>query len=255
MSKMPFIDFLGKRVLVTGASSGMGKAIAIELSKHNTELILMGRNEERLDETGRSLISDNYQIIKFDLNDHSEILPRVKKFVEANGKIYGLCHSAGIDMTRPLGSYKPELFQSILDINLIAGIELSRCVGRRDILDEIGGSFLFISSIAGIVGVPGRVGYSASKGGISAAVRSMAIELARRNIRVNAISPGLVRTSMTDGTLAKLSEQQIQEIERAHPLGIGAPEDIARTAAFIMAPQSKWITGVDMIVDGGYTVQ
>ncbi len=255
MGNEPFVDFLGKRVLVTGASSGIGQAIAIELSKYNAELILLGRNEERLAATGASLQSDSYHIIQLDLTDHSAILSKIKEFAKAIGRIYGLCHSAGIDITRPLSSYKVEILQSILNINLVSGIELSRSVCRRDVLDESGGSVLFISSIAGKVGIPGRVGYSASKGGVSAAVRSMAIELARRNIRVNALSPGLVRTSLTDGALSKLSEQQIQEIENAHPLGIGNPEDVARAATFLLAPQNKWITGIDMIIDGGYTTQ
>ena len=146
MNRLPFIDFLGKKVLITGASSGMGRAIAVEISKHNAELILLGRSRDRLVETGELLETEKFEILQFDLTKHSEILNQIKAFSKAKGNIYGMCHSAGIDVTRPLGSYKTEIFESILDINLIAAVELARCVGRRDVLDEIGGSFLFISS-------------------------------------------------------------------------------------------------------------
>ena len=112
---------------------------------------------------------------------------------------------------------------------------------------------VFLSSIAAHVGVVGRVGYSASKGGIAAAARSMAVELARRNIRVNCVSSGLVKTPMTDKAFAQLTKEQITAIKNAHPLGIGKPEDVARAVAFLLAPQNTWITGADLIIDGGYT--
>ena len=255
MENRPFIDFKGKKVIVTGASSGIGRAISIEISRHGAEVILMGRDKGRLDETAALLNSDKRHLILLDLKEHSLILPKIKEFSKNFGRIYGVCYSAGVDATRPLSSYKADIIRAMLDINLIAGIELCRAVCRRDVMEESGGSILFISSIAGIVGIPGRVGYSASKGGVSAAVRSMAIELSKRNIRVNALSPGLVRTSLTEGALSKLSDKQIQDIENAHPLGIGSPQDVARGAAFLMAPQSSWITGVDMVIDGGYTIK
>lgn len=255
MDNTPFIDFNGKKIIVTGASSGIGRAIAIELSRFGAELILVGRDKSRLDETAALLKSDKRHFLLLDLKDHSLILSRIKELSKDIGRIYGVCYAAGVDETRPLSSYKADIVRTMLDINLIAGIELCRAVCRRDVMEESGGSILFISSIAGIVGLPGRVGYSASKGGVSAAVRSMAIELSTRNIRVNALSPGLVRTSLTDGTLSKLSEKQIQDIEKAHPLGIGSPQDVARAAVFLLSPRSSWITGVDMVIDGGYTIK
>jgi NAD(P)-dependent dehydrogenase (short-subunit alcohol dehydrogenase family) len=103
--------------------------------------------------------------------------------------------------------------------------------------------------------MPGQIGYCATKGGVAAAVRAMAVELARRKIRVNTLSPGLVRTSMTDAALSLLSERQVKDIEEAHPLGTGTPEDVARAAAFLLAPQNPWITGAELVIDGGYTAR
>jgi len=255
MKGEPFIDFAGKKVIVTGASSGVGRAISIQLSRCGATLILIGRNRESLMETTASLGSGDYHIIVLDLTEHEAILPKIKEISLQVGRIYGLCHAAGMDEIRPLSSCKAERFKPLFDINLIAGIELTRAVCRRDVMEEDGGSILLISSIAAIVGVPGHVAYSASKGAVSAAVRTLAIELAKRKIRVNAIAPGLIRTDMTVKALSVLPEQQRREVEEAHPLGIGNPEDAARAAAFLLAPQNTWITGIDLVIDGGYTAQ
>jgi NAD(P)-dependent dehydrogenase (short-subunit alcohol dehydrogenase family) len=253
MHEDPFIDFKEKWVIVTGASSGIGRAIAVQLAHLDARLILIGRNEERLKETAAQLESTEYHILCFDLVNLSEISDEINKLVKNTGRIYGLCHCAGIVETRPLSSFKADNLVSMIDINLISGLEISRVICRRDIMEEEGGSILFISSIYGIVGMAGQIGYSASKGAVVAAARSMAIELARKKIRVNTISPGLVRTAMTDKSFSLLSEGQVQEIEKSFPLGTGTPEDVARAAAFLLAPQNKWITGLDMIIDGGYT--
>jgi len=255
MVNEPFIDFKGKNVIVTGASSGIGRAISIQLNRCGATVVLFGRNQEGLMETATSLGSGSYHIVKFDLTDHGAIVPKIREVSSNVGRIYGLCHSAGIDEIRPLSSCKFDRLQLLLDINLLAGIELTRAICRRDIMEEDSGSILLISSIAGIVGVPGHVAYSASKGAVAAAVRTLAIELADRKIKVNAISPGLIRTGMTMKALSRLSEQQRQDIEKAHPLGIGNSKDVARAATFLLAPQNTWITGTNMVVDGGYTAQ
>ena len=120
-------------------------------------------------------------------------------------------------------------------------------------MEENGGSILFISSIYALVGMPGQIGYSASKGAVNSAVRAMAIELARRKVRVNALSPGLVRTDMINEAFKILTEEQVRRLEEAFPLGVGSPEDVAKAAVFLLAPQNSWITGTDFIIDGGYT--
>ncbi len=255
MENKPFLDFEDKKVVVTGASSGIGRAISIELSRNGAALVLIGRNQQRLEETAAALCKGDHKILSLDLSNHSEIASTMKALAKQEGRIYGLCHCAGIVETRPLSSCKVEGLGAMLDVNLIAGLELARAVSRRDVMEADGGSILFMSSIYARVGVPGQIGYSASKGAVISAARAMAVELARRNIRVNTLSPGFVKTPMTEAALAKLSEQQIKKIGALHPLGTGTPEDVARAAAFLLAPQNPWITGADLIIDGGYTAQ
>ena len=255
MDNEPFIDFQGKKVIVTGASSGIGRSVSIELGRFGAEVILIGRDKNRLDETAAKIANPNVYNLILDLNNFSEIKPKIQSLSQKIGRIYGLCNAAGIVETRPLSSCKTSHLQALLNINLIAGIEVARVVSRRDVMEEEGGAILFISSIYGKVGVPGQIGYSASKGAISSAARAMAIELAKRKIRVNILLPGLVTTKMSEDALSILSEQQAKKIAEKHPLGTGTPEDVARTAAFLLAPQNAWFTGTEIVIDGGYTAQ
>jgi NAD(P)-dependent dehydrogenase (short-subunit alcohol dehydrogenase family) len=255
MALEPFIDFQDKQVLVTGASSGIGQAIAVELGRWNARPILVGRNLEALARTSALIGQERCHTLPLDLGDSARIFQSVRSVADQRGRIYGMCHAAGVSETRPISSIRAESLRSLMEINLTAGIEMARAVCRRDIMTEEEGAVLFISSVYGRVGMAGQIGYSASKGAVTAAARAMAIELARRKIRVNSLSPGLVRTQMTEAAFAKLSASQVKELEEAHPLGAGRPEDVARAAVFLLAPQNTWITGIDLVVDGGYTAR
>ena len=255
MDSKPFIDFEGQRVIVTGATSGIGEAIALMLDRCNATIILLGRNADKLARIKEKLSSKKHATLLIDLSELESINTMIRKVANEIGPIYGLCHSAGIVETRPLDAFRMATFQSMIDINLTAGIELAKAVCRRDVMPKTGGSVLFISSIYSIVGMPGQIGYCAVKGGAVSAARAMAVEVARRNIRVNTLSPGLVRTPMTDMALAKLPAGHVEQLEQAHPLGTGKPEDVARAAAFLLAPQNTWITGINCIIDGGYTAK
>jgi len=251
----PFIDFQNKKVIVTGVSSGIGRAICIELKKYNADLVLVGRDRDRLNKTAEEIDNQKNHIIVLDLSMVDNIFSTIKDSSAKIGPIYGLCHAAGVVETLPLNISSPHSIQKMIDVNLLAGLELARTLSRKDVMEKDGGSILFIASIFGSVGIPGQIAYSASKGGLIAAAKAMAIELARRNILVNTISPGLVKTPMTEKAFSKLSDHQRAEIEKAYPLGVGTPEDVARAAAFLLAPQNKWITGIDLVIDGGYTAK
>jgi NAD(P)-dependent dehydrogenase (short-subunit alcohol dehydrogenase family) len=255
MSGPGLLDFGGRCVVVTGASSGLGRACAEQLSQHGARLLLVGRDEPRLAVTRSSLTGPGHESLVLDLDDVAGIAPAITSAARRLGPIYGLCHAAGVVDTRPLSSTTADAVARLMSVNLIAGLELARTVARRDVMERDGGSLLFLSSIYAKVGVAGETAYSATKGAVTAAARAMAVELARRRVRVNTISPGLVMTPMTDTALSALSAEQVAAIERRHPLGLGAPVDVARAAVFLLSPASRWITGVDLAVDGGYTAQ
>jgi NAD(P)-dependent dehydrogenase (short-subunit alcohol dehydrogenase family) len=187
--------------------------------------------------------------------DTAAIVPAVQALRADVGPIYGLCHAAGVVQTRPLASTGAEVVRAQMEINLIAGLELARAVCRRDVLAPEGGSLLFISSVYGRVGMAGQIGYCATKGAVASAVRALAVELARRRVRANCLSPGLVLTAMTRQSLGVLSAEHVEQLKAAHPLGVGEPQDVARAAAFLLSPASRWITGADLAVDGGFTAQ
>lgn len=243
-------------LLVSGASSGIGRAIAVALVAQGARVVLLGRDTDRLAETA-SLAgpAERTLVCPLDLSDATAIAPAVKALVPRTGRLYGLCHSAGASMTLPLSASKPERVQALMNINFQAGLELARALTERSVLSELGGSVLWISSVYGHVGAPGQIAYCASKGAITAAVRAMALELAPRQVRVNAISPGLVKTDMTSATGSRMSAEQWARIESLHPLGSGHVNDVARAATFLLDPLNRWITGTDMIIDGGYSLQ
>lgn len=248
-------DFDGRIVVVSGASSGIGRAVAIHLARQGAWLVLLGRDRNRLEETAQLAGASVCRTLQLDLAKLSDIMPSLKEAVAGLGRLYGLCHSAGTVETLPLSAVSPEKLQAVMHVNYLAGMELARTVTRRDLLREDGGAILFISAIYGLIGKPGQIAYSGSKGAVTSAARTMAIELARRNIRVNVLSPGIVQTEMTEKAFAGLSSQQVQTLKDSHPLGFGRPEDVAHAAGFLLSPQSKWITGADLVVDGGCSAQ
>lgn len=248
-------SFDGRWILVSGASSGIGRAIAIELLQQGARAALLGRRKEKLEETARlSGVPERAELCVLDLNRLEDIGPAVGEMSARLGRFYGLCHCAGVVQTLPLAASKPERVRAMFDLNFVAGLELARAITRRDVLAESGGSILWIASTYAHVGAPGQIGYCASKGAITAAVRAMALELAGRKVRVNCISPGLVRTEMTEAEDSRMSKEQWARIASLHPLGVGEPRDVARAAVFMLDPNNSWITGADLVIDGGYTL-
>lgn len=248
-------SFGGRWIVVSGASSGIGRGIAIELVRRGARVVLVGRRQANLEETARlSGDPSKCEVCVLDLAKLEEIVPAITALAGRLGRLYGLVHCAGVVQTLPLASSKPERLRAMFDLNFVAGTELARAFSRRDVLDEAGGSMLWIASVYAHVGAPGQVGYCASKGAVTAAVRAMALELAPRRVRVNCLSPGMVRTEMTDSSNSRMSEENWKKIVDMHPLGTGEPADVARAAAFMLDPLNTWITGADLVVDGGYTL-
>lgn len=193
----PIFNLNNKNIIVTGASSGIGRQCAITFSQLGANVILIARNKERLKDTFNKLKEGNHLIISQNVTEYDKLEEVVDTAVNKIGKISGFVHSAGIEMTLPLRSMQPSYYEEMFAINVISGFELARIISKKKYVDENGGSFVFISSIMGIIGNAALVGYSASKGALISAARSMAIELARKNIKVNSISPGYIKTEMT----------------------------------------------------------
>jgi NAD(P)-dependent dehydrogenase (short-subunit alcohol dehydrogenase family) len=246
-------EFSDRWVLVSGASSGIGRAIAVALAQAGARVALLGRRVDRLQETAALCgAPDRSTVLPIDLLQLDAIGPAIAALAARVGRFYGLCHCAGSVQTLPLAALKPERIRAMFDLNVLAGTELMRALTRRDVMDEKSGSVLWIASVYAHVGAPGQVGYAATKGAIVSAVRSLALEYAPRHVRVNSLSPGFVRTEMTQS--GKLTEEQWAKILAMHPLGAGEPEDVARAAVFMLSPRNAWITGSDLIIDGGYTL-
>jgi NAD(P)-dependent dehydrogenase (short-subunit alcohol dehydrogenase family) len=243
----------GKQIIVTGASSGIGRQCAISCSQLGARVVLFGRDNERLKITLQNMQNHSRHIlVSVDLTDYEKLNDIVDKIVTENGKINGLINCAGISATLPFSLCSPEKMNDFLNANVISGMNLTRIVTRQSYISNDGASILFLSSVMGVVGENGKSLYSMTKGAIVAGVRSLAIELAPRKIRVNCISPGVVETPMSKSAVYSRNEESLNKIKALHPLGFGRPEDVANACIYLLSDASKWITGTNLIIDGGY---
>ena len=244
----------GKVILITGASSGIGRRCAITCSESGAKCILVARNKERLKITLSDLHPGDHMSYSFDLNDHENIPSFIKEVTNNSLKIDGFIHSAGVELTKPLKITTYQDFKSTYDINVIAGALFIKELSKKINIPEEGASYIFISSIMGILGISGISAYSASKSAIISMVKSLALELASKKIRVNTILPGLVRdTPMTEQIMNILPEESIREYERSRLLGWVMTHDVANACLFLLSGASNRITGISLIVDSGYS--
>jgi NAD(P)-dependent dehydrogenase (short-subunit alcohol dehydrogenase family) len=247
------INLEGKRILVSGASSGIGKAFAVQAASSGATLILWGRNAARLEGTYNSLKGPGHKFHAFDITDYSLVEKHILGSVAGGSKISGFVHCAGIEKTIPLKASTPEVFKEIFEINVFAAFEIARILSRKNIADPAGASFVFLSSVSGKSGDPGKVAYCSSKSALLAGVKAMALELAGKKIRCNSLLPGIVSTPMTEKLFESVSPEAKQKIIERHPLGIGTPEDVSNLICFLISDQARWITGSEYIIDGGYS--
>ncbi|SUC37289.1 3-oxoacyl-[acyl-carrier-protein] reductase FabG [Providencia rustigianii] len=241
-----------KKILITGASSGIGRVVAQFFSTQGAQLVITGRNESRLTETFQKLHGLNHLQLTADITDLSSITTLVKSSVDFLGPLDGIVHCAGIQKTLPLQILKEEQFDEIFTTNIKSAQFLTKELRKKGNYNK-GCSLIYISSVAGVCGEPAITTYSASKAALMGLTKSAAIELARNNIRVNCIAPGHVSTEMAVDFSKKLTKEQLDIIEKKHPLGLGKPEDIAHAAAYLVSNLSSWVTGTTLFVDGGYS--
>jgi len=243
--------FEEKRFVVTGATSGIGKKVTLDLVEHGAQVLAIGRRKERLDALKDNFPGNIFTAV-IDVNDFSTLKIELEKFGE-KGKIDGSVHAAGINKFTPLRAFNWKDAENIIKTSLYAGIELIRILSSQK-LSAIKSSHVIIASVAGIKGEVGFTAYSAAKSAVIGAARSMAVELAIKDIRVNTITPGWLPTEMTDAIEARYPGK-LETIKLLHPLGIGSVEDISNLLMFLLSDESKWITGSNIVIDGGYSIR
>jgi NAD(P)-dependent dehydrogenase (short-subunit alcohol dehydrogenase family) len=242
-----------RRILVTGAASGIGRATCRLLGRLGAKVVAVDIDETGLDGTYRDLTGEGHARIAFDLQDVERIPAWMAEMTQTGGPLFGVVHAAGLPCVQPLRLLTAALCRKILTLNTEAALALARGFQKKTVGDPSGGSLVFISSVMASAGAPGAAAYSMSKAALHGLARSLAIELAPGKIRVNCVAPGFVTTPMFDRMASTWDTQQRARVEEDHPLGLGAPMDVAHSIAFLLADTGRWITGSVLTVDGGYT--
>jgi len=245
------MNLTNKNIIVTGASSGIGKTTAIILSSFGANLIICGRNENRLLETYNELQNkENHKMFFGDLN----LDENINELTSISNSIDGIVLAAGIVKTLPIKFLNSNELNNVLTSNFVSPTILCQKLLKKKKINA-SGSIVFVSSIAGnLIGDKGNGAYAASKAALDGISKVMAVELAPQKIRVNCICPGMVKTPMTKTELAAVTLEQLKLNESLYPLGYGEPEDVANGIAFLLSDNSKWITGSSLIIDGGFSI-
>ena len=244
---MTAFDLTGKTILITGASSGLGRQCAITASQHGATVFITGRNEERLLETYRQLPGPGHQMVRADLTLEQEIAKLVEQLPELNGVVY----STGISDLSPARFIKPEDISKTFNISFNASVLLTSQLLAKKKLAKNACSLVFISTISTRYPFVGGTMYISAKAALESYAKVLALELAPRGIRSNSISPAFVRTPMLDDTAEKYSEEAVRKIEAQQLLGLGEPEDVANPVVFLLSDAARWITASNLILGGG----
>jgi len=247
------MDLSGHHILVTGASSGIGRQTAILLSRLGARVTITGRKLEQLDRTMGLLEGTGHRAAPFDMNEVGRIPAWIKEQASVGGLFNGVVHVAGFRQTIPLRVLEPASLDEMMRVNFQSGVMLARGFRQKGCRAPGTACLIFLGSIAGLVGDVGISAYSASKAALLGVTRSLAIELAPEGIRVNAVAPGIVAGELWERSKAELTSEQVENIERKYPLGIGTVADVANGIAFLLADTGRWITGTTLVMDGGYT--
>lgn len=238
----------GKTILVTGASSGIGRACAIECSKQGARCVISARNEERLQETFSDLEGQNHEAFIADLCEEESLLRLLDQLPALDGLV--LCQ--GIVKTVPVKHINEDEIQDIFNTNILSDIRLCSALLKKKKIRS-GASVVMISSVSTFSVKVGNSLYSATKGAMNSFAKAMALELAPKKIRVNCIQPGFVRTNILENH--GLADDALKWYAERHPLGLGTPTDVANACIYLLSDAARWVTGSIFTIDGGNTLQ
>ena len=239
--------------LITGATSGIGRSVVLSLLNQGATVIAVGRDEQKLSLLNKEAGAAGRLILeKKDLSNSDGLDKWLLSVSKKFGKLRGLVLSAGIQQIKPISErLSVEKSKELFEINYFSNLQIAKgfCDRRSNI--GKGSSIVFISSIASIRGNSGIVGYAGSKGAINSAMKSLAVEVSKLGIRVNAVLPGFVKTQMTESLQDVYTKEYLKILDNEYPLGIGIAQDVVEPILFLLSDKSKWITGAEVVVDGG----
>lgn len=249
---MKLVELQHKRILVTGASSGIGRACAMRAAELGASVVLTGRRSNALEDTRRQMANqESHTVLAGDISSPDFI----RRLADAAGRLDGFVHAAGVCLAIPVGLIDHSSLIESVQVNYFAFMELMKLYSSKRHAND-GFSAVAISSVSAAVGWPGGALYSGSKGALSAAVRALALELAPRRIRVNAVCPSNIQTPMFDNLAADVKgEKAAEELKSKQPLGLGTPDQVADPVCFLLSDAASFITGANIPVDGGYLAQ
>jgi len=247
-----------KKAVVVGGASGIGKGLVQSFLREGSEVFLIGRRAERIEAIKREFSPlGRISGMAADMANAAQAEPAMKGAIEWLGGLTTLVSSAGWVTPGTTLNADPDEFEKILSINVLGCFYPVR-FGAHHLVNQRSGSILLIGSMYGLVGVPNRVAYCASKGAVVNMTRAMALDLAPYNVRVNCIHPGFVETELSLGIIYSQPEPEAELKRRhaMHPIGRGGtPEEVAQAAVYLVSDESGWVTGSQLTLDGGYTAQ
>ena len=245
-----------KNILITGASSGIGKECAFRCYDEGAKVHLIGRNESSLNDIYSQLNDNNNSISVLDLRNFQRYQSIIESIVTNHEKIDGFIHSAGYQTTLPISAMNYQMYIDIFEVNTISAFEIIRLLYKKNYGNLSGMSIVLIASVMSIIANPALTAYCASKAALVSGARSLALELANKNIRVNCVSPGYLKdTKMMTELSDVLNYKEMDNLKKGYPLGLGSIKDISALCIFLLSDESKWITGQNYIVDGGYSIR
>ena len=247
------IDFTGKHMLVVGASSGIGQTTAVTLSRLGAHVDVMARSAEGLKNTLDLLEGEGHSSYLLDVTDFDSIAETISKAVKEGGAYDGLVYAAGVALNTPLNMMTPAKMQWVFNTNLFGFVETVRQISKKGRFHP-GMRIVGVSSVASLRGDISQTAYSASKAAMDGAVRSMAGELAKKDICINTVAPSMINTRMYRDYLKNYGTESFryEVMMNRQFLGIGEPQDVANAIAFLLSPAARMITATCLPVDGGY---